>query len=253
MRKIVTLEDKIFIDDGIFFGKGVFETILFKDRGIFLNFHIERLKKGLEILNLPNLKEEEELLRYIQSLNLKNKGLKIVVTEKNIIVSVREIPYKEDLYKKGWRLKVGDLLRNTTSILTKIKSINYIENIMEKNKANKEGYDDVIFLNEKGYISETSVANIFFIKNNNIYTPKSSNGLLEGTVRNWLINRYNVIECNITLDELKDMDEVFITNSLIGIMKVNSIGEIIFNKGDLTEKIRKVYAEAITRDEDGGF
>ena len=90
----------------------------------------------------------------------------------------------------------------------------------------KKGYNDVLFLNEKGFICETSCANIFFIKNDKIFTPFSQNGLLNGIIRKWIIENYNVLEKNIKLSEINDFDEVFVSNSLVGIMPVNSINNI---------------------------
>ena len=67
-------------------------------------------------------------------------------------------------------LTVSKVRRNSTSRLCYIKSTCYIENLIEKEEAKKKGFDDVIFLNENGYITETSCANIFIVKNNEIYT-----------------------------------------------------------------------------------
>ena len=151
MRRIIYKQGEAILDEGIFFGKGVFETILFLEKPIFLKEHIERLKSGMEKLGLEEL-EEEMLLDYI-SLNF---------------------IYKKEDYIKGSSLKLSKVIRNSTSLLSYVKSTNYIENIIEKDKANKEGFKDTLFLNEKGYVAETSCANIFIVKNNKIYTPKIS-------------------------------------------------------------------------------
>ncbi|MEG1004560.1 MAG: 4-amino-4-deoxychorismate lyase, partial [Clostridium sp.] len=84
MRKIINNEGKLDLDSGIFFGAGVFETILVKEEAKFLDYHFSRLDKGLIRLGLKPLYEKEEVLKYIESLNITNKALKITVTEKNI-------------------------------------------------------------------------------------------------------------------------------------------------------------------------
>ncbi|WP_338596665.1 aminotransferase class IV [Clostridium baratii] len=245
MRKIIVDGESVNLDNGLFFGQGVFETILVNKSLVFLDYHLKRLEEGLKVLNLEPFYEKEEALRIIKKLNLKNKVLKITVTDKNVVITTRDIPYKDSDYEKGFKLKTSSVLRNSTSILTKIKSTNYIENIIEKKKAILEGYNDAVFYNEKGYLCETSTSNIFCIKDDKIFTPKLENGLLNGTVRNFIIENYDVEETFITKDNLRKMDEVFVTNSLFGIMKIKCIDEIRFNKTIFTDKIRENYNKTI--------
>jgi len=182
MRNIIYGEDKILIDEGLFFGRGVFETILWKDRPVFLNEHLERLKKSMEEIGLLPL-EEKILREYLDKLDIKYKGLKITVTPLNIIITERNINYKEEDYNRGMTLTISKVRRNSTSRLCYIKSTCYIENLIEKENAKKMGFDDVIFLNEKGNVTETSCANIFIVKNKEIFTSKTEDGLLAGIIR----------------------------------------------------------------------
>jgi len=228
MRNIIYGEDKIVIDEGLFFGRGVFETILWKDRPVFLNEHLERLKKSMEEIGLLPL-EEKILREYLDKLDIKDKGLKITVTPLNIIITQREIPYKEEDYNRGMTLTISKVRRNSTSRLCYIKSTCYIENLIEKENAKKIGYDDVIFLNEKGYVTETSCANIFIVKNKEIFTPKINDGLLDGIIRRKIVENFNVKEKNITIEDLKETEEVIITNSLIGIMSIKKIDNIKYS------------------------
>lgn len=228
MRKIMYKEDNILLDEGSFFGKGVFETILWLKNPVFLEEHIRRLKIGMEVLGLEPL-EEERLLEFLSELSVENKGVKIMVTPLNMVITTRNIPYGEEVYKKGMNLKISKVLRNSTSALSYIKSTCYIENILERAKANKNGSDDMLFLNEKGYVTETSCSNIFLIKNNGILTPRSENGLLSGIIREWIIENFRVQETDITLNDLKEANEVFITNSLMGIMKIKQIDDFTYN------------------------
>lgn len=246
MRRIIYKQGEAILDEGIFFGKGVFETILFLEKPIFLKEHIERLKNGMKELGLEEL-EEEMLLDYISLNFIKNKAVKILVTPQNIIITEREIPYTEEDYIQGSSLKLSKVRRNSTSMLCYIKSTNYIENMIEKNKAKEDGFKDVLFLNENGYLSETSCANIFIVKNDKIYTPKVSCGLLNGIIRMWVIENFPVIEKELRLDDLKNADEVFITNSLMGIMKVKKFEDIEYNNNKIIENVQLAYQEAIQK------
>ncbi|MBE6050343.1 MAG: 4-amino-4-deoxychorismate lyase [Clostridium sp.] len=246
MRKIIYGEDKILLDQGTFFGKGVFETILYLNKPVFLEEHLKRLKEGMKVLELDEL-EERELREFIGKLNINNKALKILVTPLNIIITEREIPYTREDFNKGMNLTLSKVLRNSTSRLTSIKSTCYIENILEKQKAKSEGFDDVLFINEKGYLAETSCSNIFLVKNNRILTPKSDNGLLRGIIRKWIMKNFAVEESNLTYDDLSSADEVFITNSLMGVMKVNKIDNFTYRREEITLEIFNKYNEVISR------
>lgn len=222
MRQIIYGEDKICIDEGLFFGRGVFETILWKDGPVFLNEHLERLKASMLEIGLIPL-EEDILREYLDKLSIRNKGVKITVTPLNIIITQRDIPYRDEDYNRGMNLTISKVQRNSTSRLCCIKSTCYIENLIEKENAKKIGYDDVIFLNENGYVTETSCANIFIVKNKEIFTPKVEDGLLDGIIRKRIMEEFKVQERSITLEELKESDEVIITNSLMGAMSVKKI------------------------------
>ncbi|SFC31965.1 aminotransferase class IV [Clostridium uliginosum] len=246
MRTLRFEEKNITLDESVIFGRGVFETILVNDKPVLFNEHIERLNKGIEVLDIGEKVKTDMLLNNIYNLKIKNCALKIIVTPKNIIMIKRDLLYKKEDYIKGFKLKISDVSRNSTSPLTYIKSINYIDNIMENKKCKKEGFNEVIFLNEKGYATEGSTSNIFMVKDKIIYTPEIKCGLLKGIVRDCIVKNNFCVEKEITIEELLKSDEVFITNSLIGIMKVTSINNTIFNNHSITNDIKEKYYKSIT-------
>jgi len=240
MRNIIYGEYKILIDEGLFFGRGVFETILWKDRPIFLNEHLERLKKSMEKIGLLPL-EEKNLKEYLDKLYIKNKGVKITVTPLNIIITEREINYKEEDYNRGMKLTISQVRRNSTSRLCYIKSNCYIENLIEKENAKKIGYDDVIFLNENGYVTETSSANIFFVKNKCMFTPKTEDGLLAGIIRDEIIKNCKVEQKSITIEDLKEAEEIIVTNSLMGVMHISEIDNIKYSNNRVSHMLNEKF------------
>ena len=128
--------------------------------------------------------------------------------------------------------------------MTYIKSLSYNENLYEYNKANKEGFNEVVFLNIYGNIAEGATSNIFIIKDKKIYTPMISDGILPGVVRNWVIENFKVCEKHLNKKDLYSADEVFITNSILGIMKVVQFEEKKYNT-NVVEKIRSEYEQFI--------
>lgn len=239
MKRQVSNGKDIKIDDGIFFGLGVFETLLVLDKPIKWKMHLDRLNNAIKELVLGEEITESEFIELTSGYS--NCALKILVTEKNIIVQKRGIPYKKEDYDNGFKLKLSKVIKASTSKLVYYKSINYLENIIEKRVALKEGFNEPLFLNEKGFITEGATSNIFIVKNNVISTPLISCGILNGTVRKWIIDNFEVTEKEITIHELKDADEVFITNSLIGIMKVVNFEEIEYSDTIVINKIRNNY------------
>ena len=217
------------LDEGYMFGIGAFETILIKDsKAIFIEEHLKRLKDSLEILGIKNEIAKSDVLLYINDRKIENGILKIMASKDNTILSFRYNKYTKEDYIRGFKLCVSDVLRNETSKLTYIKSFNYGDNILEKQAAKSKGYDEPIFLNTKGYISEGATTNIFFIKDNEIYTPRIENGLLNGIIRQKILEKYKVKEVDIRYDEIGQYDEVFITNSVLSVMPVKSIDEYSF-------------------------
>lgn len=237
---------KINLDEGYSFGLGLFETILlYKKRAIFLDEHIKRLNSSLRELNIctEDLKKEE-VMNFIE----KNKEqlqekevLKIIISEKNRIFLTRKYNYTIEDYQKGFNLNISKVLKNQTSPLIYHKTLNYGDNILEKRKSLSLGYDETIFLNLKGEITEGATSNIFFIKGNKIYTPKLSCGMLNGIIRQYILKNYEVFEEKIKLEDLENFEEAFITNSLLGIMPVNSIEKVKMKNRKFLEEIKKKY------------
>ncbi|HCQ91045.1 MULTISPECIES: aminotransferase class IV [unclassified Clostridium] len=240
------IEQSIVLDDGYAFGKGLFETMLILKEPVFLKEHIKRLNDGINLLGIDNFISEKDIREKVEELKITNCALKIMVSEKNIIYSNRPIIYGEKHYKRGFNLKVSNYKRNQFSKTTYIKSLNYLDNILEKELALKEGFDEAIFLNLDNFLCEGSVSNLFIIKNKMIYTPKISSGLLPGIVREFLINTlrskgYKVVEDFILLDDLKNSDGAFLTNSLMGIMKINSVDGKNIKDNKIIDEIKFYY------------
>lgn len=251
MREIIFERNNINLDEGVLFGRGAFETILIKEKPIFLSEHMARLNKAIDILKIGESIDEIVILSKIEEYKMVNKALKVLVTEKNIILLERNIIYTKEDYNIGFKLKLSSVIRNSTSMLTYIKSTNYIENLIENQKAKENGYNEVIFLNENGFLTEGSTSNIFIVKNGKITTPGVPSGLLDGILRKFVINNFDVIEKEVTLSELLESDEVFITNSIVGIMKVVSFENRVYCEDNICNNIILKYKNYIA--EYGGY
>ena len=233
------------LDEGYGFGLGLFETILlYKGKPIFLDEHLARINKSIEdlALNIDKL-EKDEVFQYLDNNKntLEYEVLKIVLSEKNRIFLKREYTYTEKDYQKGFSLNISKVRRNESSIFTFHKTLNYGDNILEKRKSKKLGYDEPIFLNSKNQITEGATSNIFVVVEDKIYAPKLSCGLLNGIVRQYIISNYDVTEKEIDIEFLNNADEIFLTNSLFGIMPVNNLEKKVFKSQEISKNILQNY------------
>lgn len=228
------------------FGIGLFETIKIEDKPIDFDLHINRLFDSVKDLNIKIDIEKntlkEDVLIYIKQNNIKNKALRITLFDEGYNISIRDIIYTDKMYNEGFKLTISPIKRGE-SIIYRHKTTNYFENIYTKEYAIKNGFDDAIFLNTEEKILECSMCNIFFIKNDKIYTPKDElpilNGIMKKNIENICIEEnIELVKKEIHIDEIDDFEFSFITNSLIGAMKVKSIDNKEYsNKNVLFEKI----------------
>lgn len=235
------------LDSGFFFGMGIFETIAVENgHPLFLPWHLDRMEKGLNTLGISKRMFFEDatpdkIAKYLNAHPMEHGVLKIMTSESNLIFSTRENPYTRKDYQKGFRLDISPVFRNETSPFTYVKSFHYGDNLLEKRRAKQNNYEETLFLNSKGQITETSASNIFFVKGRQLYTPLVECGLLDGILRRYMIETYNVQEVVLTPEDFSNFAEAFLTNSLMGIMPVLSIGKHYFSERGYTDELLAAY------------
>lgn len=235
--------EKINLDNGFFFGMGLFETIKVVNRKpILLKEHINRINNSLKYFSIDQVVVEKDITDFIEGHSEDSYALKLSVSEKNKIITTREDPYNEKTLGEV-RLNFANTLRNSTSTMVYHKTFNYMDNILEKRRAKEEGFFEPIFLNENGYIAEGAVSNIFFIKDEKMFTPKLSTGILNGVMRSFFIEHFDVEEVLIKKEDLEKFDSGFITNSLMGYMEFDSLGEFNFKRSKITNEFDKELRE----------
>ena len=191
-----------FNDAGFLYGDGLFETIRFDNRKLFLpEKHLSRLINGTKIINLSiplNRIELLNLLNKIISKNILDSGIiRIMVTRGSMkSLNTKIIPNIylniKPFYKipKG-PVKVIYLNENNYPIIRftpAIKSMNYIGNMLAKQHTENAGAFEPIFFNSDHNITECAIRNIFYIKNHELFTPTLNLGILPGVMRETIIN-----------------------------------------------------------------
>lgn len=242
-------------DRGFTLGHGLFETILIK-KGLItlLDYHWDRLASSAFLvgINLPFSKQElrKMLALLINKNNLHDKlaVARLTVTHGNserglLPVAVTPLPnfviavFKyTHTTKNDFSARITTFRKNEYSLASKVKSISYLDNILAKQEAMNQGYDEAILLNTASKVADGAITNIFMVKNNEIYTPLIADGALPGVVRRLLLeeqelrNKFPIIEKSIMPDELLSADEVFLTNALMGIQPVTQIDNTKYQK-----------------------
>ncbi|MDR3602733.1 MAG: aminotransferase class IV [Desulfosporosinus sp.] len=228
------------------FGFGVFETLLITKQGpLFADLHWQRMNKGADFLGLK-LPAKNEWLNRVQefiepapsplpfALRVTlSGGAPLADLPSKLLFQKRSIPYTPVQYALGIRLHLLPFPRNERSPLVSIKSTNYLENILAKDTAKLQGAEEGVWLNTQGYIAEGTMSNLFFIKDEALFTPSLASGCLAGTRRQLILDlaRSLQIPTHEGLYPLSDLllsDEIFMTNALMGIMPVRQIDDIPF-------------------------
>lgn len=235
-------EGQWLLSEGSQFGFGLFETLLCKNgEPMDLEAHLERLRQsakalGLQIPPLFLKGEETKLLKALNPL-LTDEGA--VVLKINLlkfdnscqwIASTRPHVYSSENYLRGFKLGISPVVRHSKGLLVSHKSMNYAELLWCREEGKKRGYDEVLLQNELGHYTEGTFSNIFAQVEDQWYTPPLLDGLLPGVIRSRLITylkEENLFGGETSLDQkmLKNAKRLYLTNSLMGLMPVVSIGE----------------------------
>lgn len=233
-------------DEGYYFGLGAFETIAV-EQGIpvFLEAHYARLQRALEFFKLSvNFEEIQKKVQKAleqQPMQTGRKVLKIAVSQKNMTVSTRENLYQEKDYAQGFTASYAKVKRNETSPFTYHKTFNYGDCILEKRKAMAIGIQEPIFLNTRGEIAEGASSNVFFVKDGQIVAPPLSCGMLPGIMRQYLYENYEIQEQILFPEQVAEFQEMFLTNSLLGIMPVRQLEGVVFPGMEVGHMLMEEY------------
>lgn len=235
------------IDDRIFLGEGLFETLKVEGAKPCCAFlHWQRLGDSAQKLGLPfDISYEqwlEHLLNKIKRDNLYHGGIKAILSGGSAprgLVAQGQVShlifqtFNYTVETHPLRLVSVPWLRDENNPIYQVKSVNYLEAILARRQANALGANDALFFNTRQHATETTCANLFLIKNNGLLTPPITDGILPGIARSRLLQwsqqqGLSCMEVSLTKTMLKEADVLFTTNSLQGIRPVLSLDELVF-------------------------
>lgn len=247
-------------DHGLLYGDGVFEGIRIYNGSVFkLKEHIDRLYLSAKaiLLKIPMTKDEmaKAVLDTVKvnekPASPKDGYIRLIVTrgegplgidpipckKATIIIIVADIQlYPDEYYKNGIEIITASSRRIASDCLDpRIKSLNYLNNIMAKLEARQAGCLEAVMLNREGFVAECTADNIFIIKNNELFTPVYYHGALEGITMRIVLEiaeslGIKAYETTLTRYDLYNADECFMTGTGAEIIPVINIdGRVIGN------------------------
>lgn len=236
-------------DHGLLYGDGVFEGIRSYNRRVFkLDEHLERLYDSAKSIMLqipiPIETMEERVLETLRRNQLTEAYIRLIVTRgigdlgldpdkcpqpSIIIIADKIVLYPQKFYEEGLEIVTASVRRNySEAINPRIKSLNYLNNILAKIEGKQAGIEEVLMLNAEGYVVECSGDNIFWVKDDVLVTPPVHIGILEGVTRNSVIDLareagIRVEERVFTRHDLYVADECFLTGTAAEVIPVVKI------------------------------
>lgn len=242
---------------GFLFGDGVFETCRIVNGKIYnFNAHYQRLNSGLNNLKIKaKISDlEQKSLKLIAKNKVKNGILRIAISRG--VGSKGYLPSDNcqaltiiSTKNKSTKPKIVNLGQSShkTPLLNLGKTSNSLPYILTKIEAQEQGFFDSVMLCSNNNIAETGSCNIFWVKNGQIFTPSQDCSIIMGTIRQKLLQICpEITEIKANIDNLKEADEIFLTNVNFLILPVNNfLGKKLDHK--ITTKLAKILQEDIKK------
>ncbi|MDN4072694.1 MULTISPECIES: branched-chain-amino-acid transaminase [Fictibacillus] len=264
-------------DHGFLYGDGVFEGIRVYNGNVYrIDEHLKRLFESAQsiMLTIPHTKEEltKIIVETLQKNQYRDAYIRLVISrgrgnlgldpfscaKPGVIVIAEQLAlFPKKLYETGIEIVTVASRRNRADVLSpKVKSLNYLNNILVKIEANLAGVSEALMLNDQGYVAEGSADNVFIVKGNSIKTPPGYLGALEGITRNAILEiaselGYRVSEEPFTRHDVYVADEVFLTGTaaeVIAVIKVDGrvIGEGV--PGKHTNTLLQMFRQRVVEE-----
>jgi len=260
---------------GLLSGWGVFTTLRVVDGALFAwERHWARMLRDAQLLNVEmprnssDLREvEQDLVRLVEVNEAPNCTMRLVVVRNGGGFwqgpaggrASDTIALTAD--SKRWgdsvRLGIQPHARYAAGDFTRAKALSWAHNLRWAERAQEQGLDEVILLNEFGRVAECTSANVFAVFGQEVATPPVSEGCLPGITREVLLEvgavpGLSMVERQLTVDELYQADEVFVTSTTRGLLRVTEIaGRALAGRGDVCAGLLRAFQSYLNQDIEG--
>src|SRR5438876_8553021 len=253
---------------GLICGWGLFSTLrIVRGEAFAFERHWRRLEKDAAIIRLPVPYAGPRVRVQLQEVIRANKvtegcaRIYLVYNQVSFWRSDEELPAVDLIvstaslpeYREPVRLAVREHGRHAASPISGVKTISWLNNVWSVAEAQKEGFDEVVLLNERGEVAECTAANIFLVKGEKVFTPPLSSGCLEGVTRGILMEiapeaGISVVEQTLKPEDFAGANEVFITSTNRNLLGVTEIGghKIPIAPGPITRRLDELFDFYVT-------
>ncbi len=251
------------LDRGIQFGQNVFETIsIFEGELLLLNAHLERLNKGCKRLQIPvDLKRTQEeiiniakqfdkaILRLTMTMGPGERGYQNPTKPNaNRIVSISDYPTLDSSYwSSGITLGLSTVELANQPLLAGLKHGNRLEQVMARQQW-QEGWQEALMLDSNKNVIEGTQSNVFIVSGEQLITPDLNQCGIAGVMREFILQ--NAHKCafepqimRLSVDDVKQADEVFLSNSVIGLWPVKQFQEAVYLDFTASNKLLKLMQD----------
>lgn len=261
-------------DHGLLYGDGVFEGMRSYSGKVFqLQEHLDRLWESARAIQLQIPGSQEEMATAVKETLRRNKlidaYIRLVVTRGSgtlgldpnrccnpevIIITDKIALYPQEYYEKGLELITAATIRNHPAALSpRIKSLNYLNNILAKIEGSRAGCVEALMLNHKGEVAECTGDNIFIVRRGTLLTPPIDAGILEGITRNVVLELARqqaipVAEIAFTRHDIFIAQECFLTGSAAEVIPVVKLDDRMIGDGapgPITLRLIKAFAALV--------
>ncbi len=245
----------------LFYGEGVFETFRYRYAlPRYMAAHLDRMHKGARLLGIPFPSKDEfyeHLERALAASGFGDAYMKLCLLSSGDTV-FHHLPARGEIMvvtrpyvaypKSSLRTMVSSIRRNSTSPVAGLKSLNYLDSVLARREAMARGFDEALFLNEKGHLAEGSSTNVFwFDREGTLNTPAERVGLVPGVSRGVVLDcarelGLGVREGEFSLTDIKEAYAGFLTNSIMGVVPMSEIdGVALDTQYELVFRVRKLF------------
>ncbi len=252
-------------DRAIHYGDGLFETIAVRDGRIeYWQRHMQRLASGCQRLNMPTpdaallLNEARQVIG-----NARQGVIKIIISRgdggrgyrpsqsaqpRRICAFYPWPQYPHDYAQQGIMLTVCKTPLGLNPALAGIKHLNRLEQVMGRSEWSGETVAEGLMLDIHGNVIEGTMSNLFFVRHGQLHTPGLANSGVAGIIRDVMMDccqqlNTPVHQNDYQLDEVVVADELFVTNSVIGVWPVKQLAEKTYRIGPLTQQLQQALNE----------
>lgn len=266
MHEYVSFNNRIYLPQQInlsaissasLYGKGVFTTLaVYNGKPFLWEKHWKRIAENAKRLSIDLSDFSDDLVKQsLSKLIKKNKTSKArirltffdessgeiwkIKNNRNTSLLITSADLRE--ISESFSLIISKYPVNSCSPLVNVKSCNYLENIVSLQEATEKGVDEAVRINEKGKIVSACLANIFWMKEQKIFTPYLKTGALQGTTRELILENFDILETESDLKEIETADSVFLTSSGIGIVEVKNVDEVFYKSSETFRAITNFF------------